>query len=139
MKLLHTRRSPQIWIISIIAVLFGLLTLKSGGLVLFVDGVARQQAGDYVPFVLWFNFLAGAAYVVAGIGLWGQHRWAAWLSTAIAACTLLVFALFGLHINEGGAYETRTVVAMSVRSTLWAVIAWLAYRELLRTKPPLEV
>ena len=135
MKWLQTRRSPGIWIITIVAVLFGLLTLKSGGLVLFVDGVARQQAGDYVPFVLWFNFLAGAAYVVAGIGLWGQHRWAAWLAAAIAGSTLLVFALFGLHINDGGAYELRTVVAMSVRLILWVVIAWLAYRILLHTRP----
>ena len=41
-------------------------------------GAARQAAGHYVPFVLWFNFLAGFAYIVAGVGLWMRRRWAAW-------------------------------------------------------------
>lgn len=61
------------WVIpvSLFAILFGLLTLKEGGFVLFFDGPAREAAGSYVPFVLWFNFSAGFAYVAAGIGLWG--------------------------------------------------------------------
>ena len=42
-------RSVGIWIITIIAVVFGLLTIKSGGTVLFVDGTFREDAGQYVP------------------------------------------------------------------------------------------
>lgn len=77
MKSLQARRPPVIWIAVLLAVAFGLLTIKSGGSVLFVDGVARQNAGNYVPFVLWFNFLAGFAYVAAGLGVLGRQRWAA--------------------------------------------------------------
>ena len=43
---------------SIVAIVFGLMTIISGGSVLFIES-ARRAAGDYVPFVLWFNFLAG--------------------------------------------------------------------------------
>ncbi|WP_425478346.1 hypothetical protein [Stenotrophomonas pictorum] len=52
-----------IWmrVVSLIAIGFGLMTIWEGGAVLFVDGAARQAAGHYVPFVLWFNFLAGFA------------------------------------------------------------------------------
>jgi len=63
-------------VMSIIAVVFGLLTIKSGGMVLFTEGDAHQAAGNYVPFVLWFNFLAGFVYILAGIGLWRQHSFA---------------------------------------------------------------
>jgi len=56
--------------VGIFGALFGLLTIKEGGAVLFVDGAGRAAAGNFVPFVLWFNFLAGFVYVVAGIGLW---------------------------------------------------------------------
>jgi len=85
-----------------------------------------------VPFVLWFNFLAGFAYVIAGAGLWMQQRWAAWLAIAIAAATALTFVAFGAHVYSGGAYEQRTVVAMSLRTLVWATIAIIAWRRLLR-------
>jgi hypothetical protein len=51
-----------------IAVLFGAATVASGGNVLFGDGA--QGAGHYVPFIVWFNFLAGFACIVAGVALW---------------------------------------------------------------------
>ena len=57
-----SQRTIGIWVFSILAFVFGLLTLKSGGSVLFIDGDARQAAGHYVPFVLWFNFFAGFNY-----------------------------------------------------------------------------
>jgi hypothetical protein len=123
-------RPISIWVISLIAIAFGLLTLRSGGMVLFVDGPAREQAGNYVPFVLWFNFLAGFIYVIAGAGLWMRRRWAVWLAVLLAAATLLVFAAFGLHIWRGGLYETRTVAAMTLRSVLWLLIAVTAYRKI---------
>jgi hypothetical protein len=119
-----------------VAVAFGVLTVKEGGAVLFVDGAARAAAGDYVPFVLWFNFLAGFGYVVAGIGLWLRRRWAAWLALALVAATALVFAAFGMHVALGGAYERRTVVAMSLRTTVWAAIAVVAWQRLLRRGAP---
>ncbi len=111
---------------AIIAVVFGMLTLKSGGMVLFTDGAAHQAAGNYVPFVLWFNFMAGFAYIVAGVGLWQQQPWAGKLAALIAVATIAVFVAFGLHVLNDGAYEMRTVVAMSVRSGLWVTIGLLA-------------
>ena len=128
----HTPRGVSIWVISLIAVGFGLLTIKEGGTILFGNAAARAAAGNYVPFVLWFNFLAGFAYVAAGIGLWRQQRWAAWLAAAIAVATALTFAAFGAHVASGGAYEQRTVIAMSLRTLVWTAIAVLAYRRLLR-------
>lgn len=117
---------------SLVAVGFGLLTIREGGAILFGGEAAQASAGNYVPFVLWFNFLAGFAYVAAGAGLWLGRRWAAILALAIAAATLLVFAAFGAHVGSGGAYEVRTVGAMTLRSLVWAAIGWLAWHRIPR-------
>ncbi len=112
--------------LGLVAILFGLLTLKSGGLVLFVDGTDRAAAGNYVPFVLWFNFISGFFYIIAGVGLMRQYRWSGFLSAVIALAILLVFLALGYYISQGGAYESRTVGAMVLRSTVWSTIALIS-------------
>ena len=131
----RTRRSPWIWAMALVAIGFGLLTIKEGGTVLFGSEAARSAAGDYVPFVLWFNFLAGFAYVVSGLGLWMQRRWAAWLALVVAVTTAIVFAAFGVHVLSGGGYELRTVIAMSLRTLVWAAIAWIGWGRLMADQP----
>ncbi|MEC5292732.1 hypothetical protein VSX64_08945 [Aurantimonas sp. C2-6-R+9] len=120
-------RPRWIIVLAIIAVVFGVLTLYSGGAVLVSDGPERAAAGAYVPFVLWFNVIAGLAYIIAGIGLYSWRRWAVNLSILLAVATLLVFAAFGVHIMTGGSYEVRTIVAMTLRSTVWLTIASFAW------------
>ncbi len=129
-------RKPGVWlrVVSLIAIAFGLLTLKEGGMTLSGDAQALAAAGAYVPFVLWFNFLAGFAYVTAGVGLWMQRRWAVWLAVAIAVATALVFIAFGVHAASGGAYAERTVFAMSLRLLIWTAIAGFAWWRLLRQR-----
>lgn len=130
---MESNRSIGIWISAIIAILFGLLTLKSGGEVLFIDGAGRKAAGNYVPLVLWFNFIMGFFYIVAGAGLWLQKRWAVLLSLFIAIATLIVFAFFGINIVLGGLFEQRTVGAMILRSGVWVAISIIAYRIILKS------
>lgn len=122
-----TKRPIWIWLASLIAILFGLVTIKSGGMVLFFDGEARQAAGRYVPFILWFNFLAGFIYVITGIGLWLRKRWAVGLAIALALGTLAAFAALGLHIFSNGEYEMRTVAAMAIRTVVWITIAGISW------------
>jgi hypothetical protein len=113
-----------------VAVLFGALTVLSGGRALFGDAEARAAVGNAVPFVLWFNFLAGFAYMLAGAGLLLWKRWAAPLSAGIAIATALVFGAFGWHVAMGGAFEMRTAGAMILRTAVWIAIAIPACRAL---------
>src|SRR6202142_4123692 len=125
-----------IWLMraaAIVAVVFGAATIRAGGSVLFGDGA--QAAGNVVGFVLWFNFLAGFAYMVAGAGLWMRRRWSVRLALAIAAATVLVFCAFGIHVAAGGAFEMRTVWAMALRSVVWISIAMLALPAIQREAP----
>jgi hypothetical protein len=119
-------------IVGVMALLFGLATILAGGRALFGDEAAREAAGAAVPFVLWFNFLAGFAYVLAGIGLLMRSPWAISLSILIATATVMVFMVFGAYVFQGGGYEMRTVGAMVLRSVAWIAIAISAYRALAR-------
>ncbi len=116
----RTDRAPRL--AGAIAIGFGLLTIASGGTTL----LGGLEMGRVVGFVLWFNTLAGLAYVVAGLGIWCDRRWASALALTILAATVLVFAGFALHIAQGGAFEMRTVFAMTLRSVVWGVIALVA-------------
>ena len=128
----RSQRTIGIRVFSLLAAVFGLLTVKSGGEVLFIDGAARSAAGHYVPFVLWFNFTAGFVYIVAAITLWMKHPWSAWLSILLATATLTVFAALGLHILNDGTYEMRTVMAMTLRSAVLIVIAVYFWQRFVR-------
>jgi hypothetical protein len=109
---------------ALIAVVFGAATIFSGARVLFGNGA--EAAGDYLPYIVWFNFLAGFAYVAAGIGLWSRKPWAAGMSLALALLNALFFAALGGHIAAGAAYEMRTVAAMALRTVLWIGIAYIS-------------
>lgn len=111
-------------VISLGAILFGIATVKEGGSVLFGDGEARAAAGNYVPFILWFNFLAGFFYVVTGVGILRSRSWARQVARAVAGATLIFFVLLAIHIATERPYEMRTVFAMAIRSGVWCGIAF---------------
>ncbi len=121
------KRPLWIYIFSLVAILFGVATIKEGGTVLFTEA-GEKNAGNYVPFVLWFNFIAGFAYILAGITLYKLKSCSRRLVLMIAVSTSIVFILFGLHVFNGGAYEIRTVLAMTIRSSLWILIATIVLR-----------
>ncbi len=118
-----------------VAVLFGLLTIFAGGRALFGGAEARAAVGDAVAFVLWFNFLAGFAYVAAGVGLFLRRPWAVRLSVAILVATISVMIAFAVHLLLGGAYEMRTVAAMSLRTVVWGIIVAVALRDVTGAGP----
>ena len=115
-------RTRSLTVAAIIAIAFGLLTLVSGGRALF----GGLDMGAVVPFVLWFNFLAGFAYVAAGLGFWFRTDWATVLSIAIALATAVVFAAFLWNVSKGVAFEARTMGAMGLRLVVWAIISIVA-------------
>ena len=122
-----SERPMWLTIISIVAVLFGIATIKEGGSVLFTE-TGKQGAGNYVPFVLWFNFIAGFAYIMAGVDMFRLKSCSRRLALVIAISTSILFVALGIHIFNGGLYEFRTVIAMTIRSGLWIFIAALAFR-----------
>ncbi|HRW16527.1 hypothetical protein [Amaricoccus sp.] len=122
--------SWSLWSVAAVAVVFGALTILSGGTVLFGGDAAREAAGKVVPFVLWFNFLSGFVYVLAGVAIALRPSWAASLSAGLAIAIALVFVAFGLHAALGGAFEPRTAIAMTLRLTVWIAIVSVLSKKL---------
>ena len=118
----------MIKIAAAIGLVFGVMTVISGGAVIFGGSGVKEMAGNYLPFVVWFNFIAGFAYVAAGAGLFVGRGWSAPLSLAIAIVTGVVFLVFLAFVASGTPYEMRTVVALIFRGGLWGAIAYLAFR-----------
>jgi hypothetical protein len=114
---------PWRWLAGGLATAFGLVTLVEGGHVLFGGPDARAAAGNVVEFVLLFNFAAGGLYVLAGLATLSGRRAAVWLARALAAASLVVFCALCLHVQRGGAFEPRTVVAMTIRTLFWVAQA----------------
>ncbi|WP_238528839.1 hypothetical protein [Ruegeria conchae] len=122
---------PPLWIrpVAIIAALFGLLTIFSGGMVLFGSSAAKSAAGDAVPIVLWFNFLAGFAYIIGAVALFRYTVWARPIAWAIGICTALVFLVLITMALGGTPFEWRTIGAMILRSGFWLAIAFTLARD----------
>ena len=115
--------TPVIKVLAGIAVLFGIATLVSGGSALFELHGTEDPTAQIVPFVLYFNFAAGFAYIVTGAGLMLKRGWAPASAVAIAVATIIVFLALGSWILAGNAYEMRTVVAMSLRTAFWLSVS----------------
>jgi hypothetical protein len=115
------------------AIVFGALTVLTGSRALFGSLESRADFGNAVPFVLWFNFLAGFVYIVAGAGLLLCRHWAVYTSLFVAVSTILVFVAFGVHVIGGGAFERRTIGALMIRSLFWIAVTIVSMRAMKRT------
>lgn len=122
------KQERAIQIAAALARVFGILTILAGGIVLFGGEGAHTVAGNVVTFVLWFNFLAGFAYVAAGFGLAWRRRWGLWLSAGIFVGSAAVLVVLGVHVMRGETYEPRTLGAMVLRTCIWAVIVLVGWR-----------
>ena len=117
------KRPVWVWVTAIIAVVFGAMTIKSGGSVLFINGEARLAAGNYVDFVLWFNFIAGFFYIATGFGFWLKKSWAPMLAITIASLTILVFAAFGIHVFYANFNHDASYVLKYIHISIFITIA----------------
>ena len=112
--------------------LFGLITLAASSSILFNIGGAQAAAGDTVPAVLWMNFFTSFLYLIAAYGLFAHKAWTPGV-LAIAVVLMLVAAIgFYYHVNNGGAYEVRTIGALVFRIFVTALL-FIAARYYLRT------
>ena len=66
-------------ITAIALLLFALLTLFLSGSVIFNLFGIRAKEGNYVPLVVWANFISSILYLAAAYGLFKMKKWSVWL------------------------------------------------------------
>jgi len=126
-----TQQNPApLWMksVAVFAILFGAITLFKAGGVLFGPPSARDAVGNFVPFVVQFNFIAGVFYVIAGIGIYLMRGWAIVVSALISVATILTATVFARYSLAGGAYETQTVGALAIRIGFWILVTLILWR-----------
>lgn len=123
MKQLATKYLP-----AFILAAFGGLTIFMAGSVIFDLFGIRAKEGNFVPFIVWTNFIAGWAYLAAAYGFVKEKKWTFGLLISFLVVLIAAFVGLKMHIEAGGIYEERTVKAMMFRmgvTTVMAIIAFL--------------
>jgi len=114
-------------IITIVLAAFALLTLFLSSAVLFDLFGIRAKEGNYVPFIVWTNFVCGILYIITVYGFVKRTKWTFWLLAAALGILILAFIGLQFHINNGGIYEVKTVKAMIFRMLVTLVFSLVAF------------
>ena len=101
--------------------LFGLVTLFMSSAVLFDWLGIREKEGNFVPAVVWANWLCGFLYLIAAYAVFKNSlRAKIPLITAVFILIAAYLYLF-IHISNDGLYETKTMGAMAFRVGITAL------------------
>ena len=114
-------------ITAIALLLFALLTLFLSSSVIFNLFGIRAKEGNYVPLVVWANFISSILYLAAAYGLFKMKKWSVWLLAISVVILVAAFIGLKLHISEGGLYEVKTLNAMIFRIGLTALLSVASY------------
>ena len=114
-------------ITAVTLLLFALLTLFLSGSVIFDLFGIREKEGNYVPLVVWANFISSILYLAAAYGLFKMKKWPVGLLALSAGILVAAFIALNIHINAGGLYETKTLKAMIFRISITILFAIASY------------
>ena len=115
-------------IISIVLIVFALVTIFMSSSVLFDWFGIRAKEGSYIPFVVKTNLTAGFLYLIVAYGFINSQKWAFWAMLSVALLLFYAFALSYVHIHTGGLYENHTILAMIFRIVFTLILAGFIYK-----------
>ena len=121
-------------ILTVLLVVFALLTLFLSGSVIFDLFGIRAKEGNYVLLVVWANFISSLLYLAAAYGLVKLKRWPNKILIVAVAVLSIAFAGLLIHISRDGLHETKTIGAMIFRICVTLVFAFFCYRQLKKYK-----
>ncbi|HEX8041244.1 MAG TPA: hypothetical protein VF490_18980 [Chryseosolibacter sp.] len=108
-----------------VLILFGLLTTFLSTSIIFDLFNVRAHEGNYVLLVVQANFISGLLYLLAAFAFYKKKAWAA-VPLIISLLALVIAAAgFIVHVHSGGAYETKTIGALTFRIAVNIVLAIL--------------
>ncbi len=108
-----------------LAMAFSALSLLEGSRVLL--GVSMP---DYVvlPVLVGYNVILGAVGFGVGVGLWMNRRRAFAIAGVVTGTHLLVLLTVVVLHFSGGSVSMNSVQAMLVRSGVWILVTWVAWK-----------
>lgn len=116
-----------IYLFSFALIVFASLTLYLSGSLIFDLFNVREQQGNFVPFVIWTNFICGFIYLSSVYGIIKQNKNTYKLLGAAFLLIIVTFIAFNIYINQGGIHEVKTFGALIFRLILTGIFTLLAY------------
>ena len=131
-------RRSLIIILAAFLLIVGIVSMFMTFSVIFDLFGARKQEGNYIPVVVYGNFVCSFLYLIASWYIFKEND----LSTIyLILAVLLLFIIYAYmlyHIQSGKPYEMRTVFAMLARTSLtivYAAVAWYLFSRVRKLKP----
>ncbi len=115
-------------ILVIFLFIFGGLTVFMGSSVIFDWFGIREIEGNYVNFVVIANLICGLIYLFAAYNLIKNKKISGYALLIAFLILIVTFSLFINYISNGGIYEQRTLKAMSFRTAITLIAAFLSFR-----------
>ncbi len=106
---------------------FGFLTLYLSTSIIFDLGNMREQQGNYVPFVIWVNFICSFIYIATAYGFLKSKTWVTKIMATSVVLLIFTFIAFQIHVQSGGIYKSDTNGALIFRTSISAIITLIAY------------
>jgi hypothetical protein len=120
------------YIIAIVLLAFAAVTVFMSSSVIFDWFGIREKEGDYVPFIVWTNFIAGFLYLISAYGLFKAQNWAFWIMLGTILFLMIALIVLALYINYGGVFEIKNVGAMMIRIGFTIALTVIVYFSLKR-------
>ena len=114
--------------------IFGLIMVAMTTSVMFDLFGVRELEGNFVMSVVIANWFAGVLYLIAAYGIFKNQKWT-YIPLLISAITLIIsFIFLQVHIQDGGAFEEKTIKALSIRIVLSLIFAMITYIKITKKK-----
>ena len=124
-------------IMKVSAVLVGILGVVSlfmTASIIFDLFEIREKEGNYVPFIVYANFVCSFLYLYCSYGFFTKNKWTTiCMFTAVGILIVAYIALI-IYIQVGGIFEMKTVKAMLGRISLTILLAGISWYYITRTK-----
>lgn len=106
---------------------FGILTVfLTSSVLLDLFGI-RAKEGNYVPFIVWINLVAGIGYIYSAFLILKSNPRATLILIGTSIIVLIGIIALHFHINSGGVYKMETVYGMRFRLIVTSVFTILSY------------
>lgn len=115
------------YVIAISLIAFAAVTVFMSSSVIFDWFGIREKEGNYVPFVVWTNFIAGFLYLISAYGLLKARKWAFWILIGTILFLVIALIVLALYINYGGVFELKNVGGMGFRIALTIAFTVIVY------------
>ncbi len=132
------RRSLIIILAGVLAVV-GIVSMFMTFSVIFDLFGIRKQEGNYIPMVVYGNFICSFLYLIASWYIFKENDLSTIYLIFAVLVLLITYAFMLYHIQIGKEYEMRTVFAMLGRTSLtivYAAIAWYLFSRVRKLKTP---